>query len=373
MKPERIGLLCNQSSVDGTFRNTSTILGAAGVDLRTLFSPQHGLTGHTQANMVEIEYDREPKAQGVPLYSLYGKVRKPTPKMLEGLDAVCIDLQDVGARGYTFAWTMLLMMEACAEAGVTVHVLDRPNPIGGKAIEGPILQKELFSFVGMHDIPIRHGLTLGELAQMMREEKSLDVKLKVTLLKGWKRSSFFEATGLPWVPPSPNMPTLDTTLVYPGMELLEGTNLSEGRGTTRPFEFFGAPFIDPFRLCNYLNALKLKGVHFRVTSFQPVFDKWKGELCHGGQIHVTDRNTFQPVRTAVAIVHAVSQLWQKNFTFLPPPYEYETEKIPFDILAGNSTVREDLLAGKSIEEIAEPWEAGEKAFRQRRKPFLLYK
>jgi uncharacterized protein YbbC (DUF1343 family) len=322
--------------------------------------------------MIETGHGRD-AARGVPLYSLYGDVRRPTPEMLEGLDVMMVDLQDVGARGYTFAWTMLAVMEACAEKGVPVVVWDRPNPINGADVEGPLLRPDHFSFVGMHEIPIRHGLTLGELARMTKEEKKLDLDLSVRRCPGWRRSFFFEKTGRPWIMPSPNIPGPVTALVYAGMELLEGTNVSEGRGTTRPFEWFGAPFIDSEKLCRKLNSDRLPGVFFRPAAFEPTFDKWRGELCHGAQIHVLEARKYRSVAVAVAVLHTILHEYPREFRFREPPYEYEEQKLPFDILAGGPRLREDLASPASWRDIVRGWEPELKAFRKRREPFLLYR
>jgi uncharacterized protein YbbC (DUF1343 family) len=254
--------------------------------------------------------------------------------MLDGLDVLLIDLQDVGSRYYTFVWTMYLCMRACERCGIAVVVLDRPNPINGLTIEGPVLDPNHRSFVGMHPIPIRHGRTIGELAQQFRKETFPNCELSVLPLKNWDRAMWFDQTGLPWVMPSPNMPTVDTATVYPGMCLFEGTNISEGRGTTRPFEIFGAPFIDAEKLCAELKSLKLPGVFFRENYFQPTFQKFAGQLCGGAQIHVIDRDEFRPFQTGVEIIREIGRLHPDQFAWKQPPYEYEREKLPIEILLG---------------------------------------
>lgn len=365
------GLLAHQASVDRRFVHSVDKMRGWGYALKALFSPQHGFAGHTQANMIEVQSSWE-KRYDVPLYSLYGEVRKPKPEMLDGLEAMVIDLQDVGARGYTFVWTLLYMLQACAAKGLRVVIIDRPNPIGGVEIEGPMLRPEFFSFVGLHAVPMRHGMTLGELALMMCAENQIDVKLQIKRAPGWKRRHYFEETGLPWVMPSPNVPTPTTTLLYPGMELLEGTNLSEGRGTTRPFEFFGAPYIDPHRLVTALNKMKLPGVYFRAASFEPTFDKWRGQLCHGAQIHITAPRAVRPIHTTAALLHTVIKHHGADFKFNNPPYEYEQRLMPFDILAGDSSLREALLAQTPLTKVVASWRRDCVAFAKRRKPFLLY-
>jgi uncharacterized protein YbbC (DUF1343 family) len=253
---------------------------------------------------------------------------------VKDLDVLLVDLQDVGARYYTFIWTMYLCMRACEKAGIAVIVLNRPNPINGVTTEGPVLDPNYRSFVGLHPIPVRHGKTIAELATQFRDEVFPECRLSVLPMKNWEREMWFDHTALPWVMPSPNMPTLDTATVYPGMCLLEGTNISEGRGTTRPFELFGAPFIQSEALCRELNALKLPGVFFRESYFQPTFHKFAGELCNGAQLHVTDRNTFQPFQTGVEIIRMLRKLYSKQFAWKQPPYEYEHEKLPGQILLG---------------------------------------
>jgi len=271
---------------------------------------------------------------GIPVYSLYGEHREPTVKMLQALDVFLIDLQDIGARYYTFIWTMYLCMRACERHGVAVVVLDRPNPINGVTTEGPLLDPNYRSFVGMHPLPVRHAKTTGELAQQFRDEVFPKCGLWILPMKDWQREMWFDQTGLPWIMPSPNMPTLDTAIVYPGMCLLEATNISEGRGTTRPFEIFGAPFIDAEKLCAELNKLQLQGVLFRENCFQPTFHKFAGELCGGAQLHVIDRTAFHPFQTGIEIIRVIRRLYPDQFGWKQPPYEYEWEKLPIEILLG---------------------------------------
>jgi uncharacterized protein YbbC (DUF1343 family) len=351
LRGQRVGLLVHPASVDANLRHARDQVAAArgAVDLRALFGPQHGILGQTQDNMIEWSGFRDPDL-GIPVHSLYGEHRKPTPAMLADIDTLVVDLQDVGARYYTFIWTLLLCLEACAECGRRVVVLDRPNPLGGLAVEGNVLDPEYRSFVGLAPIPMRHGLTIGELAGFFRAWRGLDVELDVVWMDGWRRAMDFEATGLPWVLPSPNMPTVETAFVYPGGCLLEGTNLSEGRGTTRPFEIFGAPFVDGRRLAAVLQAWNLPGCRLRPLSFEPTFHKFAGQICGGVQVHVTDRAVFEPVVTYTAALAAVAGLWPQHFAWKRPPYEYEPEKLPIDILAGGARWREQLEAGLS------PWQ-----------------
>ena len=332
----RVGALLHPASVSAKLEHASHVLEQHNGDLlrlAALFGPQHGFRGETQDNMVEWK-SYEHLRLGIPVYSLYGEHREPTAEMLKDLDVLLVDLQDVGARYYTFICTMYLCIRACEKAGVAVVVLDRPNPINGVTTEGPILDPNYKSFVGMHPIPVRHGRTIGELAQQFCDEAFPQCQLSILPMKNWQRPMWFDQTGLPWLMPSPNMPTLDAATVYPGMCLLEGTNISEGRGTTRPFEIFGAPFIKTELLCRELNHLKLPGVFFRENYFQPTFHKFSGELCNGAQIHVLDRNAFCPFQTGIEVIRCIRKLCPDKFAWKQPPYEYETEKLPIEILLG---------------------------------------
>jgi uncharacterized protein YbbC (DUF1343 family) len=359
---QRLGLLMHPASVDRSLRSIlDLMLAAPAADVRALLGPQHGLLGQTQDNMIEWEGFTDP-ATGLPVFSLYGQHRKPAPAMLEPFDTLVVDLQDVGARYYTFIWTMLLCLEACAEQGKRVVVLDRPNPIGGNQIEGTVLQAGYESFVGLAPIPMRHGLTIGELARFFVASGKLDVDMEVVTMNGWRRAMDFDATGLPWVLPSPNMPTLDTAYVYPGGCLLEGTAVSEGRGTTRPFEILGAPYIDPAALATALAAESLPGVIFRPLHFQPTFHKFAGQVCGGVQVHVTDRRSFLPVATYTSIIAAIARHWPDQFAWKEPPYEYETKKRPIDILAGGKSWRQAVEAGTPLPDMQAEWDAQLAAF-----------
>jgi uncharacterized protein YbbC (DUF1343 family) len=332
----RIGALLHPASVSANLEHASRILEQRNGDLLRLaafFGPQHGFRGETQDNMMEWKSYEHPRL-GIPVYSLYGEHREPTTAMLEGLDVLLADLQDIGARYYTFIWTLYLCMRACEKAGVAVAVLDRPNPINGTTTEGPVLSPDYTSFVGMHPIRVRHGRTIGELAQQFRDEAFPNCRLYVLPMKNWDREMWFDQTGLPWAMPSPNMPTLETATVYPGLCLLEGTNISEGRGTTRPFEIFGAPFIGAETLCRDLNTLKLPGIFFRETYFQPTFHKFAGELCSGAQVHIIDREKFRPFETGVEIIKRIRKIYPGQFQWKQPPYEYEWKRLPIEILIG---------------------------------------
>ena len=332
----RVGALLHPASVSAGLEHASEILARGDGDhwrLRALFGPQHGYLGQTQDNMIEWRSYEHPRL-GIPVHSLYGEHREPTAAMLEDLDVLLIDLQDVGARYYTFIWTMFLCLRACERNNLPVVVLDRPNPINGVTTEGTMLDPAYQSFVGLHPLPVRHGKTIGELARLFRDEAFPHSKLTVLPMKGWDRAMWFDQTGLPWVMPSPNMPTPNTATVYPGMCLLEGTNISEGRGTTRPFELFGAPFVDAEDFTRELNALKLPGAHFRATWFQPTFQKFAGEVCGGAQLHVIDRDQFQPYRTGVEIIRTIRRMSGESFMWKQPPYEYEHKRLPIEVLLG---------------------------------------
>lgn len=344
LRGRRLGALLHPASIDANFHHTlETLRRFDGklFKLSALFGPQHGILGHTQDNMIEWEGSTDPEL-GIPVYSLYGKTREPSEKMLSNIDVLFVDMQDVGARYYTFIWTLFLCMKACERAKIPVVVLDRPNPLGN-AVEGPTLDLDYASFVGLWKLPIRHGKTIGALARQFREECFPNSELYVMEMEGYDPAMWYDETGLPWVMPSPNMPTLDTAIVYPGMCLFEATNVSEGRGTTRPFELFGAPFIDAKKLCRYLNGLHFPGVYFRENYFQPTFHKGAGQICGGAQIHVTDRNAYKSFETAVRILRYLHHEYPNDFAWKNPPYEYEFEKLPIDILLGSGTFRRDFI------------------------------
>jgi uncharacterized protein YbbC (DUF1343 family) len=373
LKGSRIGLLVHPASVNRRREHAVSLFPKSkNIVLTTLFGPQHGIRGETQDNMVEWEGFIDFRT-GLPIFSLYGRMRKPTPAMLNNIDALAIDMQDVGSRYYTFIWTMELCMQACMEMGKSIVILDRPNPIGGHIIEGPVLDKDYASFVGQRPLPVRHGMTIGEIARYLKNEFYPSLDLHIIGLREWKRHMWFDETRLPWVMPSPNMPTLDTATVYPGMCLLEGTNLSEGRGTTRPFEIFGAPFIEPDALAAHLKDFHLPGVAFRPLYFQPTFQKHAGSLCGGAQIHVLNRERFRPFKTGVAVIKAVHQLYPEHFQWKLPPYEYEAEKMPIDILAGTDRLRKDIERGESLDLMEKWWREQCREFdKQFRKRHLIY-
>ncbi len=355
LRRERLGLIAHPASVTSRLEFAADALLRTGFDLRALFGPQHGARGEKQDNMIESVHYTDP-VTGLPVHSLYSEVRKPTPAMLDGLDRLFFDLQDVGTRVYTFVWTMALAMEACAEAGVRFVVLDRPNPIGLDACEGPVVRPGYESFVGLHPLPLRHGLTVGEIANWLNAPtavggRGIGCELEVVRCHNLdQRNRDWSATNLPWVMPSPNLPRPASCHVYPGMVLLEGTNLSEGRGTTRPFELFGAPWLDPAALVARLDRAALPGVAFRPCHFEPTFNKHAGQLCGGAQLHPFSSD-FEPVRTAVEILVAVRELAPDNFAWIEPPYEYEEVLPPIDILWGSPTLREGVDRAAANEEI----------------------
>jgi uncharacterized protein YbbC (DUF1343 family) len=358
LKGKRVGVLCHASSITRDFSHIIDLLhDNRNCKLNAIFGPQHGLFGQTQDNMIEWSGHMHPLYK-IPIYSLYGEHRKPTSEMLNNIDALIVDLQDVGARLYTYAWTLKLCMEACAEEGKSVWLLDRPNPIAKIDFDGPVLKKEYFTFVGGASIPLCHRMTLGEIAVWLREKYIKRCDLNVIKMTGWNRSMMYDQTGLPWVLPSPNMPTLNTAIIYPGMVLAEALNLSEGRGTTIPFELFGAPFIDASGLKKNLDKRKIPGCTFRIHNFIPTFNKFQGTLCNGLQIHVTDIDLFKPVTTALEIFDAIIDTTAPGkFVFKDPPYEYEHNLLPFDILSGDSGMRTVLLTRSSISHEKERWRA----------------
>jgi uncharacterized protein YbbC (DUF1343 family) len=371
LRGRRLGLLAHQASVDRDLAHAAPLLGAlGGAHLVRLFAPEHGLWGAAQDHAT-IAAARDPLT-GLPVVSLYGRRREPTPAMLRGLDTLVVDLQDVGARYYTFAWTMVLALRACARAGVRVVVLDRPNPLGGVVVEGNVPDPAFASFVGLHPLPVRHGLTIGEIARYVNVEHGVGAALTVVRMRGWRRRMLWEDTGLPWVAPSPNMPTPDTARVYPGGCLVEGTNLSEGRGTTRPFEWVGAPYLDAHAYAAALTAQALPGVAFRPARFAPTFHKWRGRLCGGVQIHVTDRRTFLPFLTGLAVVAVARRLAPRAFAWRQPPYEFEHRRLPFDILCGTDRIRRDLERGLSLRALARTWRPALARWGRVRARYLLY-
>ncbi|HVH55494.1 MAG TPA: DUF1343 domain-containing protein [Vicinamibacterales bacterium] len=366
-----VGLLCNPASIDRSYRHSADLLLAhPATSLGAIFGPQHGFRADLQDNMIETPHASDARRR-VPVFSLYSEVREPSAEMLRGLDALVIDVQDVGTRVYTFIYTVANCLRAAARQHVPVVVCDRPNPVGGVSVEGNLLREEYASFVGQFPIPMRHGMTVGELASLFNHQFGIGAELHVVTMDGWTREMYYDATALPWIMPSPNMPTLDTAIVYPGAVLFEGTKLSEARGTTRPFELIGAPWIDAERLADAMNARQLPGVHFRPAFFEPTFQKHAGKTCGGCQLHVLDRQAFRPVRSCVELIEEFHAQDPSRFEWRDPPYEYEREKMPIDILYGSDQLRLALAAGK-VRTLIESWAPEEEAFGRMREPFLLY-
>ncbi len=368
----RLGLLCNQASIDSRLDHSRHIINqCSGGMLRAVFSPQHGLFADRQDNMQESDHCTDPEL-GIPVFSLYGETREPDAAWLDEIDILIVDLQDVGCRVYTYIWTMLLCMKKCSQTGTAMAVLDRPNPVGGEKLEGNLLQDRFHSFVGLAPIPMRHGMTMGELALCFRDIMGMDMELEIVRMEGWNRKMYFPDTGLPWVWPSPNMPTFDTATVYPGQVILEGTNISEGRGTTRPFEVFGAPFLDMEALKKQLQRWKLPGFILRPQFFEPTFHKWAGEQCRGFQLHVTEPDRFDSYLFTLAMLSAINRMHSHDFQWKSPPYEYEFEKLPADLIIGNQQVRQAVEQGAPPAEMKNMWSSELQAFREERKKWLLY-
>lgn len=363
IKGKRVGLLCHAPSITPDFVHiTEHFAQRTDCRLTAIFGPQHGLYGQTQDNMIEWQSAEHPVYK-VPLYSLYGEHRKPTSAMLDEIDVLVVDLQDVGARLYTYIWTVKLCMEACEEKGVPIIILDRPNPVGRLPFDGPVLKDEFFTFVGGACIPLCHRMTIGEMALWLKLKYFPSCDLEVVWMKNWVRTSLFSETGLPWVLPSPNMPTEKSAVVYPGTVLIEALNISEGRGTTIPFELFGSPAINAEKLKQNLLLRKIRGCAFREHGFIPAFHKFSGEYCNGLQIHVTDVSEYRPVETALEIFDAIIEACPGALVFKDPPYEYEYNLMPFDILSGDQGMRETLLHRKSIKAERERWRDEIEGFR----------
>jgi uncharacterized protein YbbC (DUF1343 family) len=373
LRDSAVGLLVHPASVNRRLEHAASVFQKSALfSLKKFFGPQHGIRGETQDNMIEWQGFRDSRT-GLPVYSLYSDKRKPSAEMMSDIDVLAVDMQDVGSRYYTFIWTMDLCMQACAEFGKSVVVFDRPNPINGSTVEGYVLLPEFSSFVGLRPLPVRHGMTIAEIALYLKNEFYPSLDLHVIPMKGWKRNQWFDETGLPWVLPSPNMPSIETALVYPGMCLFEGTLLSEGRGTTRPFEIFGAPFINSDQLAEELNRLQLPGVWFRPLFFQPAFQKHAGRVCGGVQIHILNRKKFRPFKTGVAALSVIRRLYPDEPVWKNPPYEYEIEKMPIDILAGTDRLRKLVDSGESPDRMEEGWLAECSDFsRKIRGKYLIY-
>lgn len=361
---KKVGLITNPTGIDSKLTSIVDLLhDDPDINLTALFGPEHGVRGDAQAG-ASVEYYIDEKT-GLPVYSLYGKTKKPTPEMLKDVEVLVFDIQDVGTRYYTYIYTMAYAMEAAKENDIPFMVLDRPNPQGGESVDGPVLEPEFSSFVGLYPIPLKHGMTVGELATLFNKEFKIGADLKVIKMKGWKRDMDYDDTGLPFVLPSPNMPTVSTTFVYPATGLIEGTNVSEGRGTTKPFELIGAPYINGDELAGKLNALRLPGVKFRAASFTPMFSKHAGKLSHGVEIYITDREEFKSVPTGLHIIKTIQDLYPGDFEFLAANN--------FNLLIGNGWVRSRIEEGSSVNEIMKEYQEKQDAFKKVRKNYLLYK
>ncbi|MFO8085084.1 MAG: DUF1343 domain-containing protein [Desulfobacterales bacterium] len=368
----RLGLLCNPSSVDRQFIHSRILIDKMYPEqLKALYSPQHGFYAEKQDNMIESADTFDP-CLNIPVYSLYGETRIPTKKMLEAIDILLIDLPDVGTRVYTFSTTVSYCLEAAKKYDKKVLVLDRPNPIGGNLVEGNLVEPECSSFVGRFPVPMRHGLTMGELALLYNECFGIGCELEIIALKGWRRHMFFKDTALAWVAPSPNLPSPESAMVYPGQVIWEGTNVSEGRGTTQPFELFGAPFIDPPKILEFLGDQKFPGAALRETAFEPTANKWKGKICKGFQIHVTDPEIFRPYQTSLKLLQAVILLNKDQFRWKSTPYEYEFEKRPIDLILGDKKICNILESGRSVEVLERSWSESLKNYLGMRQNVLLY-
>lgn len=368
LEGKNVGVITNPTGVDQDLNSIVDLLDQnEKVNLKALYGPEHGVRGEAEAGE-EVDHYTDERTD-LPVYSLYGDTRKPTPEMLKGIDVLLFDIQDVGARFYTYIYTMAYAMEAAADNDIEMMVLDRPNPISGGDVEGPVLDEDYESFVGMYPIPQQHGMTVGELAELFNEEFDIHADLEVMKMNGWDRSMYYDDTELPWVMPSPNMPTLDTSIVYPGTALIEGTNISEGRGTTKPFELIGAPFIDGEDLAENLSEADLPGVRFRSSYFTPESSKHDDELSGGVEIYVTDRNAYESVKTGLTIVKTIHDMYPDDFEFQE---ENESGVSQFDNLIGNGWVREKIEEGASVEEIMNEWEADLDDFKELRREYLLY-
>ncbi|MBN2420547.1 MAG: DUF1343 domain-containing protein [Deltaproteobacteria bacterium] len=368
----RIGLLSNQASVSNDLINAKDVVSSlCPGDLKALFGPQHGYAGEDQDNMIETGHSAD-KSLRIPVFSLYSETREPAKEMMDLIDVLLIDMQDVGTRVYTFSSTMLNCMKAAARFGKRVVILDRPNPLGGDVLEGNLLVPELYSFVGPWKIPMRHGMTMGELALLFNKELSIGCDLEIIKMENWSRSMMWEETGLPWAVPSPNMPIPETACVYPGQVIWEGTNLSEGRGTCRPFEIFGAPYLDTGLILKKIPGESLSGCFLRAVSFRPTFNKWQGEICKGFMIHIKNRHIFRSYETAIALLKTIIETHREQFDWKNPPYEYEYEKLPIDLILGNSYLRQAIQDGEGLSEIKKTWLSEHDEFKLLRRPYILY-
>lgn len=372
LKGYRLGYLSNPASLDCYFRPGKEVLSdLLPGHLTALFGPQHGYGAEDQDNMIETDHTQDKKLR-IPIFSLYSQTREPSKEMLDLIDILIIDLQDIGARIYTFASTMLNCLKASAKFKKKVLILDRPNPLGGEIVEGNLLKPEFYSFVGPYSLPMRHALTMGEMGKLLNEVFDLGCDLEIVAMKGWHRRMQWSDTGLKWIMPSPNMPLPETAQVYPGQVIWEATILSEGRGTCRPFEIFGAPFLDTTSMMERIDSRFLSGVHLREISFRPTFHKWQGEICRGFMIHIIDPMTYQPYLVTLALLEAVISLYPEQFQWKKPPYEYEYGRMPIDLVLGDSNLRSAIEKGEDLFGIKQGWLTEIGVYLEQRKPYLLY-
>ncbi len=372
IRGQRLGLVCNPASIDSRYGHARDgLMQRFPGQLKALYSPQHGFFAEKQDNMVESDHMTD-AASGLPVFSLYGETRIPTADMLEPIDVLVVDLQDVGTRVYTFIYTLSYCLEAARDCGRRVLVLDRPNPVNGRQMEGNLLNPQWSSFVGRFALPMRHGLTIGELARLFNDYFGIGCPLDVVAMRGWERAMWFRDTGLPWVAPSPNMPTPDTAAVYPGQVIWEGTNLSEGRGTALPFEICGAPYIDSALVQQALAKATMPGIVLRSCTFEPTSGKHAQTPCHGFQIHVTDRERYRPYLTSLQLMQAIIRCHPEDFEWKPPPYEYEFEKRPIDLILGDTDIRRRIAAQEKLEVLAQEWKEELRIFRDTCAPCLIY-
>jgi len=371
LRGKRLGLLSNPASVDNEFNHASAIIHRFFPgQLKALFSPQHGFYAEKQDNMIESNHFMEPQLN-VPVFSLYNDTRIPTREMFDIIDVLLVDIQDVGTRVYTFIYTISYCLELAAKLKKKIVILDRPNPIGGTQIEGNILSGNLASFVGRFPIPMRHGLTIGEISQFFNQEFHLECDLTIIPMKGWKRQMYWQDTGLFWIAPSPNLPTPQSCMVYPGQVIFEGTNISEGRGTTLPFELFGAPFLDNKKIKAEADKL-IKGAFLRPVNFEPTSGKWQGRICRGFQIHVTSKKEFKPYLSSLILMQLIIKYHQNDFKFKEPPYEYEFERMPIDLILGSKTLRKKLTGLKDLTGLSNQWQKELKNFKSISGKYHLY-
>ena len=369
LKGRKIGLVTNPTGMTRDLRSTVDALAALkGVTIRALFGPEHGVRGEIQDGLeVASSVDA---ATGLPVHSLYGKTLKPTREMLDDIDLLIYDIQDVGCRYYTYLYTLSYVMEAAAERDIEVMVLDRPDPINGVQADGPLIEPGITSFVGRYPIPPRYGMTIGEFARYANTEFEIFCNLTVVQMDNWTREMWFDQTGLPWVTPSPNLPTLECAAIYPGPCLFEGTTMSEGRGTTHPFEWIGAPWLNGAALAHELNTRNLPGVKFRPQFFAPTYSKHAGVACSGVQVHITNRDKVKTFELGLHMIDACIKLHPREFEFLQTSWEGKTPH--FDLLTGNTHIKHDLLNRKPVSEIAKTWQKDLRGFLRRRKEYLLY-